>query len=106
MFVHVDPHFDYNVWFCGYWNLNVTVLELEYKELFCIAFIGQEQTIYGLTNNDKVTIKKLPLQNFHDLSFISKQSFICCGSFINVIVAAVFINFSSSWQHHYRGHIC
>ena len=39
-------------------------MELEYKELFCIAFIGQEQTIYGLTNNDKVTIKKYHYKTF------------------------------------------
>ena len=32
----------------GLINLDFTLLELEYKELFFIAFIGREQTTYGL----------------------------------------------------------
>ena len=40
------------------------------KEIF-IAFIGQEQTIYGQITE---TFKKLREQNFHALSFISKRS--------------------------------
>ena len=31
----------------------------------------------------------MPERNFHGLSFISKRSFICCGSFINFIVVAI-----------------
>ena len=46
-FVQVDPHVDNTTLFYGLLGLNSTVLELEYKKLFCIALIGWEQTIYG-----------------------------------------------------------
>ena len=36
-------------------SLNFPVLELEYKKLFFIAFIGRKQTIYGLI---ALTLKK------------------------------------------------
>ena len=64
------------------------------KEIIFITFIDRRQTTYG---SNSWNIKKL---------FISKQSFICWGSFIHFIVVAVFINCSSSWQHHKRGLTC
>ena len=48
----------------------MTGLELEYKKLFFIAFIGREQTIYGLISE---TFKKVRQQNFHGLSVISNN---------------------------------
>ena len=51
-------------------------------------------------------MKKLPKQNFHGLLFTLERSSIRCGSFINFIDAAVFIDCSSSWQHHYQRHTC
>ena len=50
-------------------------------------------------------IKKLSEQNLHALSIMSKQSFICCGSLINFVVVAVFINCSNSQQYHYSRHV-
>ena len=61
-------------------------LGIRIQKIVFIAFIGREQTIYGFIT------KNLPEQTFHGLSFISKRSFICCGSFISFIVVAVFIN--------------
>ena len=49
--------------------------------------IGREQN----TRLKNLIIKKLLEQNFHALSFVSKRSFICCGSLVNLVVAAVFI---------------
>ena len=63
------------------------------QKIVFIAFIGSEQTIYGLITS---TLKKLLEQNLHSFSFISKRSFVCCGSVINFIVVAVFINCSNS----------
>ena len=50
-------------------------------------------------------MQKLPKQNFHGLLFTLKRSSIRCGIFINFIVVAVFIDYSTSWQH-YQRHIC
>ena len=50
-------------------------------------------------------IKKLSEQNFHALSIMSKRSFLCCGSLINFVVVAVFINCSNSQQYHYSRHV-
>ena len=71
-------------------------------ELYCFGIRIQKIVFYCLyrrTNYvrlNNLNIKKLLEQNFHGLSFILKQSFICCGSFINFITVAVFINCSSS----------
>ena len=48
----------------------------------------RSKTNYIRLNN--LNIKKILEQNFHSLSFISKRSFICSGSFVNFIVVAVF----------------
>ena len=34
----LDLHVDYTIRFCGDLGLNFTILELEYKKLFCIPF--------------------------------------------------------------------
>ena len=47
IFVQVDPHVDYAIRLCGSLDLNVSVLELEYKKLFCMTLIGRDETIYG-----------------------------------------------------------
>ena len=46
IFVQVDPHVDYTIRLCGSLGLNVPVLELEYKKLFCMTLIGRDETIY------------------------------------------------------------
>ena len=48
VFVQVDPHVEYTIRFCDELGLNF-ILKLEYKKLFCIAFTGREQAIYGST---------------------------------------------------------
>ena len=47
IFVKVDPHIDYTIHFRDLLGLNLFVSKLEDKKLFCIAFIGREQTIYS-----------------------------------------------------------
>ena len=46
--MQVIPHVDYTTRLWGSLGLNFTVLELEYKKLFFIAFTGRKQTIYDL----------------------------------------------------------
>ena len=67
-----------------------------YKKMFFIAITGWQQAVGGLIT---WILEKLPEQNFYGLSFILKQSFICCVSFINFIIVEVFINCNSSLQH-------
>ena len=61
-----------------------------------IVFYFLYRSITNYIRLYNLNTKKLPQQNFHGLSFISKQSFICCGSFVNFIAVAVFINCSNS----------
>ena len=61
--------------------------------MFCMAFVGRKQTIYGSITEP---LKKLPKQNFQGLLFAMQRSSIRCGSFINFIVVAVFIDCGSS----------
>ena len=44
----VNPHVDNTIPIYGWLGVNFTVLELQYKKLFCIAFTGWEKTIYHL----------------------------------------------------------
>ena len=67
-----------------------------------IAFLGREQNHIRLKY---LIIKKLPLQRYAS-SLISKRSFICCGSLINLVVLAVFINCSNSEKYDFRSHAC
>ena len=67
-----------------YKDLSWSFMRLIRSELYClgirihkkkkkkiIAIIGRERTVYGLITQ---TLQKLPEQNFHALSFISKRS--------------------------------
>ena len=83
------------------------------SELYCLGIKIQKKFFYYLFRSrtnyirlKNLIIKKLPEQNFHALSFISKRSFICCGSVISFVVVAVFINCSNSQQYHYSSHVC
>ena len=70
------------------------------SELYFFGIRIQKNVFYGLyrsrTNYIRLiitqTLKKLPEQTFHGLSYISKPSLICCGIFINFIAVAVFID--------------
>ena len=71
------------------------------SELYCLGIGIQKKLLLFRSRINYIRlknliIKKLPEQNFHALSFISKRSFICCGSLINFVVVAVFINCSNS----------
>ena len=68
-----------------------------------LSIKGPEKTICGSVTE---TLKNLPEKHFHSLLFMSKWSFMCCGVFINFIVATVFINCSTLWKCHYCGHTC
>ena len=60
IFVQVDTHVDYTIRFCGYLGVKFSALELEYKILLCIDFIGREQIILGsITLLIKKTIKAI-----------------------------------------------
>ena len=54
-FVLVIHHFYYSIRLWGKLDLNVSVLQLEYKNLFLVAFIGQEQTI----RRNNLNVKKI-----------------------------------------------
>ena len=70
---------------------DLTVLDSEFKKLFFIVLIGRKKkTIHGL-----IVETKLPEQNFHHSSFVSKRLFICFGVFLNFVVVVVFINCSN-----------
>ena len=95
-----------------YQILSWSFMELIRYALYCLEIRMQKKN-YCLCRSrtnyirlKNLIIKKLPEQNFHALSFISKRSFICCGSVISFVVVAVFINCSNSQQYHYSSHVC
>ena len=100
-FVLVIEPVDYTVRLWIWLGLNFIALKLEYKKLVFYR-LYRSRTNYKRLNN--LNIKKLPEQKLHGLSL--KRSFICCISFINFIVVAVLINFSSSQQYNYRSRTC
>ena len=57
IFVQVNLYVDNTICLCSEVGLNFTVLELEYKKLICIAFIGREQTIEKRI--EEITVIKL-----------------------------------------------
>ena len=75
------------------------------KFFFCLF---RSRTNYIRLEN--LIIKKLPEKNFHiEVKFlvIYIKAIIClCGSLINFVVVAVFINCSNVQQYHYSSHVC
>ena len=80
------------------------------SELYCLGIRIQRKKFCLFRSRanyirlKNLIIKNQPEQNIHVLSFISKRSFICCGSLINFANVALFINCSNSKQHHYSSH--
>ena len=80
----------------------LNVLGLEHKnDLHCLC---RWWTNYVRLHN--LNIRKTIKEKISRFVIYIEAIIICCGSFINFIVVAVFINCSSSWQHHYRNHTC
>ena len=97
---------------CSCW-LYYTILWLIRSELYCFGIRIQKNVLYCLYRSRinyiwliKLTIQKTTKAKLSQFVIYIEATFICCDIFINFLVVAVFISFSSSWQLHYHSHAC